>query len=326
VVQSRIPSGPPADPNLTFTDLYSKQYGRVNYTYGLALDRPLSIRREFFGRDSTQFNKVDVFPHYTWKGEPAGHTSTAGTTDPAVTDVDWPVQGAKAYGELFKMTPKGWFGSQIIDRREESGLQYMRNRYYNPTTGRFTQEDPIGLAGGLNLYGFAGGDPVNFADPFGLCPAGDMTCELLKLAAGYVGGTVGASVGGAIGGVAGLACGPAAEICSPLAAGFAADALGSLAAMGARELVDVYFAKKPTSPGAMQKQVERRQAPRSVDRVDPGNPRDPGDREPHIHFKDMKAALRRDGVWKEVSKNEQVRQLTKEEIKWIQSNNWQLPK
>ena len=32
--------------------------------------------------------------------------------------------------------------------------------------------DPIGLAGGLNLYGFANGDPINFSDPFGLsaCP------------------------------------------------------------------------------------------------------------------------------------------------------------
>ena len=47
---------------------------------------------------------------------------------------------------------------------------YMRNRYYDPATGHFTQEDPIGLAGGMNLYGFAGGDPVNFSDPFGLCP------------------------------------------------------------------------------------------------------------------------------------------------------------
>ncbi len=39
----------------------------------------------------------------------------------------------------------------------------------------FTQQDPIGLAGGLNLYGFANGDPVNFSDPFGLmaCPPCD---------------------------------------------------------------------------------------------------------------------------------------------------------
>ena len=36
-------------------------------------------------------------------------------------------------------------------------------------SGQFTQQDPIGLAGGLNLYGFAGGDPINFWDPFGLC-------------------------------------------------------------------------------------------------------------------------------------------------------------
>jgi hypothetical protein len=36
-----------------------------------------------------------------------------------------------------------------------------------------TQEDPLGLAGGLNLYGFAKGDPVNYSDPFGLCPPED---------------------------------------------------------------------------------------------------------------------------------------------------------
>jgi hypothetical protein len=49
-------------------------------------------------------------------------------------------------------------------------MLFRRHRYYDPSTGRFTQEDPIGLAGGLNLYGFAGGDPVNFSDPFGLWP------------------------------------------------------------------------------------------------------------------------------------------------------------
>ncbi len=33
---------------------------------------------------------------------------------------------------------------------------------------RFTQEDPIGLAGGMNLYGYADGDPINNSDPYGL--------------------------------------------------------------------------------------------------------------------------------------------------------------
>jgi uncharacterized protein RhaS with RHS repeats len=45
---------------------------------------------------------------------------------------------------------------------------YDRNRYYDPTARRFTQEDPIGLAGGLNQYGYAGADPANSSDPFGL--------------------------------------------------------------------------------------------------------------------------------------------------------------
>lgn len=32
------------------------------------------------------------------------------------------------------------------------------------------RKTPLGSRGGLNLYGFADGDPVNFSDPFGLCP------------------------------------------------------------------------------------------------------------------------------------------------------------
>jgi len=62
-----------------------------------------------------------------------------------------------------------WHGSVLESKRDKSGLDFKRNRYYDPQTGRFTQEDPLGLAGGLNLYGFAAGDPVNYSDPFGLC-------------------------------------------------------------------------------------------------------------------------------------------------------------
>jgi RHS repeat-associated protein len=49
-------------------------------------------------------------------------------------------------------------------------LSFYRNRYYDQQTGRFTQEDPIGIAGGVNLYAYAGNNPVVYTDPFGLCP------------------------------------------------------------------------------------------------------------------------------------------------------------
>jgi RHS repeat-associated protein len=55
-----------------------------------------------------------------------------------------------------------------MGQQDRSGLTYKRNRYYDPGTGQFTQQDPIGIAGGLNLYGYANGDPINFSDPFGL--------------------------------------------------------------------------------------------------------------------------------------------------------------
>ena len=48
------------------------------------------------------------------------------------------------------------------------GMVYLRNRWYDPATGRFLTQDPIGLAGGVNLYAYAGNDPVSFSDPFGL--------------------------------------------------------------------------------------------------------------------------------------------------------------
>ncbi|MBI2265483.1 MAG: RHS repeat-associated core domain-containing protein, partial [Armatimonadetes bacterium] len=51
---------------------------------------------------------------------------------------------------------------------EETGAYYYRARMYDPNVGRFTQEDPIGFAGVLNLYGYAGNNPVAWVDPWGL--------------------------------------------------------------------------------------------------------------------------------------------------------------
>ncbi len=50
----------------------------------------------------------------------------------------------------------------------ESGYHYNWHRYYDPNTGRYLTPDPIGLAGGLNGYGYAGQDPLRSIDPYGL--------------------------------------------------------------------------------------------------------------------------------------------------------------
>jgi RHS repeat-associated protein len=53
----------------------------------------------------------------------------------------------------------------------EYGRYYYRERQtYDPVTGRFGQEDPIGFRGGLNFYTYVGGSPTNYADPTGECP------------------------------------------------------------------------------------------------------------------------------------------------------------
>ena len=60
------------------------------------------------------------------------------------------------------------FVGQFGVMREGNGLDYMRNRWYDPAQGRFTQQDPIGLDGGTNLYAYAVNAPTDFVDPLGL--------------------------------------------------------------------------------------------------------------------------------------------------------------
>jgi RHS repeat-associated protein len=49
----------------------------------------------------------------------------------------------------------------------ETGLYFYRTRYYDPTTGRFLDEDRIAFLAGSNFYTYVENDPVGWADPAG---------------------------------------------------------------------------------------------------------------------------------------------------------------
>ena len=83
-----------------------------------------------------------------------GIISTANAATNAATNASKPIE--------FNLR----FAGQYEDT--ESGYHYNWHRYYDPSTGRYLTPDPIGLAGGLNGYGYAGQDPMGSVDPTGL--------------------------------------------------------------------------------------------------------------------------------------------------------------
>src|SRR6185312_721271 len=66
--------------------------------------------------------------------------------------------------------PFGFGGQWGYYRDNETGDYLCGLRYYDVATGRWMNRDPIGQGGGVNLYGYADGDPVDDDDPVGARP------------------------------------------------------------------------------------------------------------------------------------------------------------
>ncbi len=127
---------------------------QARYTHGPGIDEPIAVTKG----SSTYFYHQDGLGSVTDLTDSAGATAKSYAYD--------------AYGNILESPgtleqPYTYTGREFDS---ESGLLYYRARYYDPTTGRFLQKDPIGLAGGLNLYGYVDVNPVNYTDPSGECP------------------------------------------------------------------------------------------------------------------------------------------------------------
>ena len=74
------------------------------------------------------------------------------------------------YGRVTKLAGDmdATFGFTGFHRHQASGLNLTLHRAYDAETGRWLSRDPIAEEGGLNLYGYVDGDPINRVDPLGL--------------------------------------------------------------------------------------------------------------------------------------------------------------
>ncbi len=81
------------------------------------------------------------------------------------------------FGSIITNIGVGSNNSLLYTGREQdpdSGLYYYRARYYDPSIGRFTSEDPLGFKAGVNFYAYAQNNPINANDPYGLTWQSDL--------------------------------------------------------------------------------------------------------------------------------------------------------
>ena len=125
----------------------------ARYTHGLGIDEPLIIEKA----------GASFFYHADGLGSITELTDTAGTVAQSYT--------YSSFGKIESQLDSNFIQPYTLTAREfdpETGLYFYRARYYDPTTGRFLQEDLIGFAGGINFYLYVQNGPTNLVDPDGL--------------------------------------------------------------------------------------------------------------------------------------------------------------
>jgi RHS repeat-associated protein len=163
--------GTPVTENLYLWDrghLYATLNSTLNialgqYSYYPGTDRP----------HATVVNSTQYFAHQDGLGNVKALTTSDKTIQRTYEYDEWgQLTGGTdniAYAHRDRVRFKGalWFGDAGVE------LYYMRNRWYEPKTGRFLSEDPAGALGGLNRYAFAGDNPIGLRDALGLSPSSE---------------------------------------------------------------------------------------------------------------------------------------------------------
>jgi RHS repeat-associated protein len=122
---------------------------------------------------ATYFNDLGIDHHLRKTNSTTGVSyyltdhlgSTAGLSDDAGNVIELLSYDSFGNGPASAFTRYTYTGRELDP---DTGLMHYRARFYDPQVGRFINEDPIGLAGGLNEYVYVGNRPTTGVDPLGL--------------------------------------------------------------------------------------------------------------------------------------------------------------
>ncbi|GEM_PF-2305926 len=135
------------------------------YIYGPGIDQPIQVA-SFKSQVASKY-----YYYYDGLGSVTDLTDSTGAVvetysydafgQPTIKDVSGLTLQVSSIGNRFMFTAREY--------DNETELYYYRARYYNTTTGRFLQRDPLGYVDGPNPYTYCLNAPINWVDPLGLC-------------------------------------------------------------------------------------------------------------------------------------------------------------
>jgi RHS repeat-associated protein len=156
---------------------------------GQELSGTTPVANRILGGVDEFFNRTDSTGAYSQITDALGSTLALTNSSGNITTQ----YGYYPYGNTTSYGGASTNASQYTGRENDlNGLYFYRARYYSPTFGRFISEDPIGFAGGINVYSYAYDDPIAFRDPSGQ----DVTVTIYPGVDGNPFGHAGISVNG----------------------------------------------------------------------------------------------------------------------------------
>ena len=139
----------------------------------LRIDNGLGARGMDWTSVTTSSGTTTSFPIYDAHGNEVATLSRGSSNTYSLANH----RSYGAWGEIRQGSatggPRGRYCGELGHiQDDESGLVYMRARYYEPTSGRFVSEDPGGHGG--NWFVYCNGNPVSGVDASG-CDTGDFS-------------------------------------------------------------------------------------------------------------------------------------------------------